>query len=149
MKNIDILKLANTGVFLISANTLDAAHAYKVIKFKGAVRKIVEAIDEEQKAIAKEAGIEDTAAFDRERAELRKTNSNPERLAELDKQLGRFIELRENFYKEPVELEGVKTIPYEQFFALQKENKDLEGKPLEAYADLLEGVLWAAPEEKE
>ena len=149
MKNIDILNLANTGVFLISANTLDAAHAYKVIKFKGAVRKIAEAVDEEQKAIAKEAGIEDTATFDKERAELRKTNSNPERLAELDKQLARFIELRENFYKEPVELEGVKTIPYEQFFALQKENKDLEGKPLEAYADLLEGVLWAAPEENE
>lgn len=149
MKNIDILNLANTGIFLISANTLDAAHAYKVIKFKGAVRKIAEAVYEEQKAIAKEAGIEDTAAFDKERAELRKTNSNPERLAELDKQLSRFIELRENFYKEPVELEGVKTIPYEQFFALQKENKDLEKKPLEAYADLLEGVLWAAPEEKE
>lgn len=149
MKNIDILNLANTGVFLISANTLDAAHAYKVIKFKGAVRKVAEAVDEEQKAIAKEAGIEDTATFDKERAELRKTNSNPERLAELDKQLARFIELRENFYKEPVKLEGVKTIPYEQFFALQKENKDLEGKPLEAYADLLEGVLWAAPEEKE
>lgn len=149
MKNIDILNLANTGVFLISANTLDAAHAYKVIKFKGAVRKVAEAVDEEQKAIAKEAGIEDTATFDKERAELRKTNSNPERLAELDKQLARFIELRENFYKEPVKLEGVKTIPYEQFFALQKENKDLEGKPLEAYADLLEGVLWVAPEEKE
>lgn len=149
MRNIDILNLAKADIFSVSANTLEAAHAYKVVKFKGAVRKIAEAIDEEQKAIAKEAGIEDTAAFDKERAELRKTNSNPERLAELDKQLGRFIELRENFYKEPVELEGVKTIPYEQFFALQKENKDLEGKPLEAYADLLEGVLWAAPEEKE
>lgn len=148
MKTIDILNLANAGVFSVSANSLDAAHAYKVIKFKSAVRKAAAAIDEAQKELTKEAGIEDPQAFDKERSELIKSKANPERLAELNAQFGRLMELRDKFYNDDVELEGVKTIPYDQFFALQKENKDLEHKPLDAFADLLEGVLWEAPKEE-
>ena len=149
MKNIDILNLANAGVFSVSANTFDAAHAYKVVKFKSAVRKAAVAIDEQQKELTKEAGIEDPQAFDKERAELIKSKANPERLEQLNAQFKRLLELREKFYNDDVELEGVRTIPYEQFFALQKENKDIQGKPLDAFADILEGVLWAAPEETE
>ena len=44
MKNIDIFNLANAGILAISANDLDAAHAYKVMKFKMAVRKAFESI---------------------------------------------------------------------------------------------------------
>lgn len=148
MKNIDILNIANAGVFSISANTLDAAHAYKVIKFKSAVRKAAIDIDEDQRALAKEAGIEDAAAFDKERAELNRTKADPDRLEKLNAQFNRLLELREAFYNEEAKLDGVKTIPYEQFYALQKENKDLQGKPLDVYADLLEGILWTGePEE--
>lgn len=150
MKNIDILNLANAGVFSISANTLDAAHAYKVIKFKSAVRKAAIAIDEDQRELAKEAGIEDPAAFDKERAELSRTKTDPDRLEKLNAQFERLLALRNKFYDEEVKLDGVKTIPYEQFFNLQRENKDLPGKPIDVYADLLEGILWAGePEEKE
>lgn len=150
MKNIDILNIANAGVFSISANTLDAASAYKVIKFKSAVRKAAISIDEDQRELAREAGIEDAAAFDKERAELSRTKADPDRLEKLNAQFGRLLEIRNKFYDEDVELEGIKTIPYEQFFALQKENKDLPGKPLDVYADLLEGILWTGePEEKE
>lgn len=150
MKNIDILNIANAGVFSISANTLDAARAYKVIKFKSAVRKAAIAIDEDQRELAKEAGIEDPAAFDKERAELSRTKADPDRLEKLNAQFERLLELRNKFYDEEVKLDGVKTIPYEQFFNLQKENKDLPGKPLDVYADLLEGILWTGePEEKE
>ena len=149
MKTIDILNLANAGVFSVSANTLDAAHAYKVVKFKSAVRKAAVAIDEQQKELTKEAGIEDPQAFDKERAELVKSKANPERLEQLNVQFKRLLELREKFYNDDVELEGVKTIPYEQFHLVQQENKDLKSKPLNAFEDLLEGVLWAAPEETE
>lgn len=147
MKNIDILNLANTGVLAITANDLDAAQAYKVLKFKKAVRKAFEAIIESERDILKEAGIEDGQAFDKERNELRENGSNPERLAELDKQFSRFMELRNNLYKEDVELD-CKAMPYEQFHILQKENKEVQGKPLNVFEDVLEGVLWEAPNEE-
>lgn len=147
MKNIDILNLANTGVLAITANDLDAAQAYKVLKFKKAVRKAFEAIIESERDILKEAGIEDGQAFDKERNELRENGSNPERLAELDKQFSRFMELRNNLYKEDVELD-CKVMPYEQFHILQKENKEVQGKPLNVFEDVLEGVLWEAPNEE-
>lgn len=146
MKNIDILNLANTGVLAITANDLDAAQAYKVLKFKKAVRKAFEAIIESERDILKEAGIEDGQAFDKERNELRENGSNPERLAELDKQFSRFMDLRNNLYKEDVELD-CKVMPYEQFHILQKENKEVQGKPLNVFEDVLEGVLWEEPKE--
>jgi len=144
MKNIDILNLANTGILSITANDLDAAQAYKVLKFKKAVKKAFEGITESEREILKEAGIEDAVAFDKERKELIESGSNKERLDELNKQLSRVIELRSNLYKEDVELD-CKAIPFEQFHALQCENKDLDHKPLNAFEDLLEGVLWEAP----
>lgn len=147
MKHIDILNLTNAGVLAITANDLDAAHAYKVLKFKKAVKKAFESIMESEREILKEAGIEDAAAFDKERKELIESGSNKERLDELDKQLSRVIELRGNLYKEEVELD-CKTIPFEQFHLLQRENKDLANKPLNAFEDLLEGVLWEAPNEE-
>lgn len=146
MKTIDIITLANAGILSITANDLDAAHAYKVLKFKKAVKKAFESIMESEREILKEAGIEDAVAFDKERKELIESGSNHKRLEEMNKQLSRVLELRSNLYKEDVELD-CKTIPFEQFHALQQENKDLERKPLNAFEDLLEGVLWDAPEE--
>ena len=145
MKTIDILNLANAGILSITANDLDAAQAYKVLKFKKAVRKAFESIIESEKDILKEAGIENGQAFDKERKELRENGSNPERLTELDKQFSRFMELRNNLYKEDAELD-CKAMPYEQFHILQKENKDVQGKPLNVFEDALEGVLWEEPE---
>ena len=147
MKHIDILNLTNAGVLAITANDLDAAHAYKVLKFKKAIKKAFESIMESEREILKESGIEDAVAFDKERKELIESGSNKERLDELNKQLSRVIELRGNLYKEEVELD-CKTIPFEQFHLLQCENKDLANKPLNAFEDLLEGVLWEAPNEE-
>lgn len=146
MKTIDILNLANAGILSITANDLDAAHAYKVLKFKKAVKKAFESIMESEREILKEAGIEDAVAFDKERKELIESGSNPKRLEEMNKQLSRVLELRSNLYKEEVELD-CKALPFEQFHALQQENKDLERKPLNAFEDLLEGVLWETPNE--
>lgn len=144
MKTIDIITLANAGILAITANDLDAAHAYKVLKFKKAIKKAFESIMESEREILKETGIEDAVAFDKERKELTVSASDKKRLEELNKQLSRVLELRDNLYKEEVELD-CKTIPFEQFHALQQENKDLERKPLNTFEDLLEGVLWEAP----
>ena len=146
MKTIDILNLTDAGILSITANDLDAAHAYKVLKFKKAVKKAFESVMESEREILKEAGIEDAVAFDKERKELIESGSNPKRLEEMNKQLSRVLELRSNLYKEDVELD-CKTIPFEQFHTLQCENKDLDHKPLNTFEEVLEGVLWSAPEE--
>ena len=149
MKNIDLLNLANAGILGIIANDLDASQAYKVLKFKRAVRKAFESLSEAEKDALKEAGIEDGAAFDKERKELSESGSNPARLEELDKQLARYNELRQALYKEDAGLADCKTMPYSDFHTLQKENAEMKYKPLNAFEDLLEGVLWAEEEDNQ
>lgn len=148
MKKLEILSLRNAGILAISANNLDSAHAYKVLKFKRAVKAALDGIMESERAILEEVGIKDAEAFDKERNELQKSGENPERLEELDKQMERLVELRKVLYEEDVTLEGVKTLPYDQWHALQAENKALSHRPLNVFEDLLEGILWAAPEEE-
>ena len=145
MKNYDILNLVNGGIFAVTANDLDASQAYKVLKFKKAVKKAFDNIAESEKSLLAEVGIEDAQAFDKEREELTKSGENAERLAELDKTLERYLGLRKNLYDEEVTLEGIKTIPYETFHELQKENRELSNKPLNVFDSL---VLWVAPEEE-
>lgn len=147
MKNYDILNLVNAGTLAITANELGAEHAYKIHKFKKALRNAFDAIADSEKELLKEAGIEDGAAFDKERKELRDSKDNLERLAELDKQFERFSELRANLYNEDAKLESIKTMPFEAFHELQKENKGLDNKPLNFFEELLEGVLWAEPDD--
>jgi hypothetical protein len=149
MKKIEVLSFVNMGGLSITANDLDASHAYKVIKFKKAVKKVFDDIIEFEKDALKEAGIEDGMAFDKERKELSESGSDPKRLEELNKQFERFIEIRNNAYDEDAELEGVKALPFEQFHLLQQENKNLQNKPLNAFETILEGVLWNMPEEGE
>ena len=149
MKNFEIFNLVNCEVLAITANELESAHAYKVVKFKRAIRKAFEAISEAEKDFLKEAGIEDAQAFDTERAELIKTNSDPDRLTELNKQFDRFNELRQTMLNEESELDIPARLPFDQFHLLQKENKDLKFKPLNTFEDILEGVLWNAPETEE
>ena len=144
MKNYDIINLVNCGVLVITANDIEASHAYKVLKFKKAVRKAYEAIIDSDKAFLEEVGITDPEAFDKERKEA----TDPARIAEMGKTARRLFELRKARDNEDAALEGVKTIPYEVFHALQKENKDIQGKPLNAFEDILEGVLWEAQEEE-
>ena len=146
MKKLDILSMNDAGVFAITANTLDANHAYAVLKFKREGRKAFDSIMDSERAILEEVGITNPPAFDREREQLTKSQENPTRLEELNNTFNRFSELRKALYEEKIELE-LTPLPYEQFHAIQVENKDLPNKPLNVFEDLLEGVLWIAPEE--
>lgn len=146
MKNFEIFNLVNREVLAITANELDAAHAYKVVKFKRAIRKAFEAISEAEKDFLKEAGIEDAQAFDTEREELIKTNADPQRLAELNAKFERFSELRNKLFNDDAVLGDIKALPFDEFHVLQKENKDMKFKPLNVFEDILEGVLWVEPE---
>ena len=88
MKKIDILSMNEVGVFVITANTLDAKSAYTVLKFKREGKKAFDAILEAEKAIREEVGIADALSFDMERETLMKSQDNPERLDELNGIIG-------------------------------------------------------------
>lgn len=145
MKNHDIIIITNAGILSITANDLEASAAYKVIKFKKAVKKALESIMASENEILKEVGIEDVAKFNKERSDLRDSGKDKKRLTELDKTYARFVELQKNLYGEEADLKGAEPLPFDKFHALQKENRELATKPLNAFEEILEGVLWAAP----
>lgn len=147
MKNHNIVSIVNAGILTISANDLEAVLAYRVIKFKKAVKKALDSIMSAENDILKELGIEDVLAFNKERSNLLESGSNKKRLAELDKKHERFVELQKNLYNEDAKLEDVAPLTFEQFHELQKENRELKFKPLNAFEEILEGVLWEAPNE--
>ena len=159
MKKSDIVALVQGGVLNVTQHSVSVNHAYKVFKFKSTLRKLFEALVEQEQDLAKECLIMDGASFDARRSELaakeKPTKEEQKELEEMNDQYKRFAGLREELYKEEVLLAGVKTIPYEEWHKLQEENKEVQtafGKQdvlSGQVEDLLENVLWRAPEESE
>jgi hypothetical protein len=154
MKKSDLLTLARIGVQNITNHSLDPAHAYKVVKFRKELNAALEALGKDEEALRKDAGIEDAAAFDDELKALRDNNERTEeqnkRLEEMEAQLKRFIDLRVEMLKEEAVID-CKTMPYAEWHKLQNENREFGPQKLDILSgyveDILEGVLWAAPEE--
>lgn len=128
IKNRIIVALINAGCSNITAMTIEAAHAYKVIKFRRAILKAFEEIVEKEKELIRECSLEVG-----ERGVL---NGSPD-------DIKKFNELREELYTDESEIDS-KTIPFESWHELQKENKCLVSAPVE---DALEGILWETPTE--
>ncbi len=153
MKKQTIIMLANAGVQSITNHTLDAAQAYKVVKFRKAFNAALEAISEDEKGLLKEAGIEDAPSFNKELDELRKANRTPEqedKYKEMTEKVKRYNELHAEMLQEEVTLD-CKALPYEEWHKLQNENKEVGDKKVDLLSgfveDMLEGILWTAPEE--
>lgn len=148
MKNSIIIALHNNGLQEVSALTLPSSSAYAVYKFKRAVSKAVEAINEAQRGIVQQVGIEDLTAFSKRMEELSKMEGRtPEQEEELDGLRKKDLEagrLLQELAADDTALD-VKPLSYEDWHALQVENKDC--KALVHLEHLLEGVLWTAPEE--
>lgn len=156
--------LYQNGMNDLTTHTLDAAHAYKVVKFKNVLRDICNKINDGEQALYKDLDINE--AFIKRLNELQgKEKRNQKEKEELDKMLAtdkRFGEMRDTMLNEEADLSEAKTMPYEQWKKLQDENKErilslydnkgnLKGTKelLMAYEELLEGVLWAAPMDAE
>lgn len=155
MKKQTIIVLANAGIAAMTNHSLDTAQAYKVVKFRKAFNAALDAIAEDQKALLKEAGIEDSVAFNQEIDELRKANrtqEQEEKLKEMEAKVKRYNEMNGELLKEEVTLD-CKAMPYEDWRKLQNENKEVGDKKVDLLSgwveDVLEGVLWVAPEDKE
>ena len=156
MKKQDIIILSRLGVPAIPNHDLSVAHAYKVVKFRKALQGALETIGKDEDALQKDAGIEAPETFDKELDDLRKnkhrTQEEQARLDEMEAKLKRFIDLREEMLKEEVTLD-CKSLPYEEWFKLQRENRDKEVGGVKRdilsgwVEDTLQGVLWNEPEE--
>lgn len=161
MRNSDIITLINNGLLYTTAFNVDSASAYKLYKLKKAVENASEKIRETEKGLVKDAGIDQPEAFDermRELNSIKPENLTDEQKAELDtlnKEFRKYTDLRIEMYNDTTDLDDVKPVPYDTWFTLQKENKEVTvpgndikfnvfSGPVES---ILEGVFWNAPEE--
>lgn len=153
MKKQTLIVLANAGIQSITNHTLDAAQAYKVVKFRKAFNAAIDAIAEDEKALLKEAGIEDAPSFNKELEDLRKADRTPEqeeKYNEMTEKVKRYNELHAEMLQEEVTLD-CKALPYAEWHKLQNENKEIGERKLDLLSgwveDVLEGCLWTAPED--
>ena len=131
LKNNIIIALVSNGALDITANDLDASQAYKVIKFRRAIQKAFGALQEAERAIITECGLEIG-----EKGILNGDDAGKEK----------FAKLRTELYADETEIGEVKSLPYADWHRLKGENKGLGNAYVE---DNLEGVLWTAPVEEE
>lgn len=128
LKNNIIVALVNMGGTALTASTINVADAYKVIKFRRSLKKAFDEIADKERDILKDLGIE---------------VGDGGKLSGDEEKIKRFSELQKALYEDQSEIES-KTMPYETWHELQKENKPLQNPLIE---DALEGILWEAPAE--
>lgn len=172
IKNSLILSLVGSGLEATTAYDIPAADAYKAFRFKDGVIKAGKAVNEKREKLVKEAGIDDPEKFDARLKELREmteqTQGQVKEFAELNAKFEKFQNLWRELMDDETEVEGIKTMSYENFHALAKENrktivqiptgeKDKDGNPkygsvpidiFNRFASDLEGILWEAPKDE-
>ena len=156
MKNSDVVYLVNSGVQLTTGHSLSNASAYKAFKFRKVLSSILNSVSEGEKGLLTEVGIEDASKFDERLAVLRATEKPTEEevkeLETMQAQLEKYSGLRDQLYNEEADLSSVKAMNYDDWRKLQNENKEVEvnGVKKDVFSgkveELLEGVLWAAPD---
>jgi hypothetical protein len=157
MKNNEVIQLVNAGILGITAHSLPPAQAYKIYKFKKAIRSAYNLIAEGEIASLEELGINDAKAFDARLEQLRKIEVPlPKQVEELNAKQGildRLNEVRNSLYTDDAILPEIKAIPYEDWHKLQEENSQNKvGKHtvdvLSGEVEfLLEGILWTPIED--
>lgn len=156
MKNSDVVYLVNSGVQLTTGHSLSNASAYKAFKFRKVISSILNSVSEGEKGLLTEVGIDDASKFDERLAVLRATEKPTEEevkeLETMQAQLEKYSGLRDQLYNEEADLSSVKAMNYDDWRKLQNENKEVEvnGVKKDVFSgkveELLEGVLWAAPD---
>lgn len=156
MKNSDVVYLVNSGVQLTTGHSLSNASAYKAFKFRKVISSILNSVSEGEKGLLTEVGIDDASKFDERLAVLRATDKPTEEevkeLETMQAQLEKYSGLRDQLYSEEADLSSVKAMNYDDWRKLQNENKEVEvnGVKKDVFSgkveELLEGVLWAAPD---
>ena len=159
LKNSIIKSLVENGLESTTDHEISAAHAYKVFKFRDEVAKAYKEMDDKRQKLVKESGIEDGAKFDERKKELdgkERTEAEQKELDEMNAKLNKFAELYNELLNDESDL-NVKTIPFEEYHALAKENMRtpvrLGKDPLyidffTVFRPALKGILWEEPAEE-
>lgn len=163
ISNRKLWQLQLSGIQNMTCHDVPAAHAYKAVKLKQEVQKAVEALSAEARKLMDEVGIADMDADRKRLADLkdRRSSLTEQELKEYDTlsdKIKRYEELERALMDEEVEI-NVKTMPYDVWHALQRENAKrsirIGGKVLydvdllTELENILEGILWVAPEEND
>lgn len=154
LKNSIIKSLVENGLDNTTDHDLSAAHAYKVFKFKDEISKAYKEIEDKRQKLVKDILGED---FDAKRKEAKE--GTPE-YDELNEKFTKFIGLYNELMDDESEV-NIKTIPFEEYHLLARENKQTafqvagaDGKSVQRFIDffsvfrsVLKDVLWEAPNE--
>lgn len=155
LKNNIIKSLVENGLDNTTDHDLSAAHAYKVFKFKDEVAKAYKEIEDKRQKLVKDVLGED---FETKRKE---TKEGTKEYEELNEKFQKFIGLYNELMNDETEL-NIKTIPFEEYHLLSRENKqtafqtlDADGKSVQRFIDffsvfrsVLKDVLWVEPAEE-
>lgn len=133
MKNAVIMTLAN-ALAGVSANKVDAADAYKILKWKSELTRAAKAVDSQRQALVRECFTDEERAL----AADPKSEKSEEVLAKI----GRFNQLFSALMEDETEV-AVKTVRWSSWHQLCADN-DLHLGALECE---LEGVLFRGEEE--
>lgn len=157
LKNFEVVDLLNVGFAQCTAITLEPTHAYKVGKFRRIITSIYQSIQEEQKAIFKDLGIEDIGVFEAENKELFSLENPTEEQKTKQEERGKLIKTINaqiiELMSEDAKVEDVKSIPFEQWQLLRRENaeKEINDKKVNLIPNYIEdkllGILWEEPTE--
>jgi len=141
MNNKTVFFLAQSGMLNVVAHTLDVAHAYKVVKFRNVMKALVEKAQKQESDLFAEAGIESPETYNEQLKALEGNETEWKALAEKG---ARFRALQNELMAEEVDTSDIKAMPYDEWYKLCQENKDIITAEVE---DALLGVLWKEPEE--
>lgn len=138
---------SNGAILALDNKSLSPAHAYKVIKLRNTLKKAWEKFLESEKGLLTEVGITDAAAFDARQKELgEKENKSKEEeteLKEMNEKVARYAGLREALLEDQADFSEVKAMPYEEWFALKKDNPAISIE----VEDALMNIAWTEPAE--
>lgn len=122
--------MVREGCLNLTANTLNAAQAYAVIKFRRAIGRAYHDLTEAEGALISDCGLSI--------GEKGVLNGAPEKL-------DKFRELRDQLAEDLVDIGDMKALPYEAWHALKQENKGLADAYIE---ESLAGTFWLEPDDE-
>lgn len=153
MKILDIIIICNSGIQNITCDTLPASSRYKILKLKNILSKAFEKIQSLEKNLLEASGIQDMQSFESEIKELRekksRTTEEDEKYKEMSDKMDDYLKVRTEMLNDTMALDDIRTISYEDWHNLRKENRPKDDKEILSnyIEDVLKGVFWEEPDE--
>lgn len=148
MTNEEVIYLFQNGAQSVTNRCLDTAQAYKIVKFRNVIKRAFEKYQAEEEALLKECGIMDVVAFENRRSALEAIEARSEEeekeFVDIMDTLTKYIGMRSELMADEADVSGLKAMPFADWHEFVKENS-LDAK----MEDMLEGILWTAPEEED